>query len=1435
MATTIESLELEIKSSSQGAESGLKALSASLEKLRAATKGGLGLRSIAKNLQAVNTATNGMNPSAVNNVTGLVKAIQLLKGTKISSTIATQITAISTALNSADFTSGKAKLEELATALSPLSNLPKTNLSSYVNNIKKLPEAFDKIDDNTISAVTQKCKELATALKPLGDEMQKVANGFSAFPAKIQKLLNATNKVPGAFKNTSLATVNLYANIKMTASALSTVVDKISDYVLEMNEYIENVNLFSVAMGKFAGEAGRCAETVGEIMGIDPSEWMRSQGIFMTLATGFGVAGDRAALMSKQLTQLGYDISSFFNIGVEEAMQKLKSGFSGELEPLRNLGYDLSQAKLEATALKLGIDKSVSSMTQAEKAQLRYYAIMTQVTTVQGDMARTLTSPANQLRILKAQVTQAARSIGSIFIPALNAVLPIIIAVTKVIRILANNIASLFGFELPEVDYSGIDSVIGGAEDASEALDNATESAKKLKSYMLGFDELNVIDPNVDTDSSSSGLGEFDFELPTYDFIGDAVDTQVDKIMKKLEPVVEWLKSHLDDIKDVVLAIGVGFLAWEFSGGFISIVEAIKTGGLNKVKLGITMIVTGIVLEFQGAYDIGYEGANFENILKTAIGAALGIGGSLLAFGTSPAGWIVGIGVSLAVLIAGITMGVGDKLKSEDIEKRFGDYVLTDSEISELVDKLTDVPIKGSIKVYLDEVSELSNAKDALESAISKLNSLNFKVQCGVEISQDVYQTAVSDFISSAESYIQEQQIVSAMAVNIIYEDSSTGVGLSEFVSSFYNTSYSELQSLGAKLKTCVSEGFADGVWVEDKFQEALDLQKEIQDILDYISTVEFEAKLEVLKLDASDTSLSYESFTGLLENAQTLIGDKISDLDGIRLEAIKIAKMEFDQNILNGMSATAAQKIYDSAVAEADKKFREGKLELSYGTMDFGLDVIKEKYSDEIEKTIPLLQETTESLFLKGTGAVLPEETYTNIDLLMSQLYDAYYFGLSDLDISSAARKNIKELVNALSPTEKQYKQIAEDALKAGESVPQYVSQGLNDIALLKAMSGDIVAVNDLIGQHLSTDPSFIEMLATCKDAGEGIPKEIAKGLKNNLSVVENEANGTITFISDTMGEKILEVSPTLIKNMEDLGYDISDGLKKGVCDKIEKDKPEYESVWSKLGKWFKDLFGIHSPSTVFAKYGGYLTDGLYEGMDNNIGDIKVWAKNNVITPFNKAMDGALVFAVDVKNNAQKWWSNVKMWWGEKVGAVTNFTTNVKNQSSTWWSNVKTWWNKESSDGVTLMVKAKSAWANLRTALGIPDSFDLKFKLPRIGVNWGTKEFLGFEITYPKGFYTYAQGGFPDVGQMFIAREAGAELVGNIGGRTAVMNNDQIVESVSTGVYQAVLAALGSNSDDGGNTNIIVNLDGEKIYENQQKVARNRGYNLGMGAFSFG
>ena len=199
--------------------------------------------------------------------------------------------------------------------------------------------------------------------------------------------------------------------------------------------------------------------------------------------------------MSKNLTQLTYDLASFYNISTSDAFQKLESGISGELEPLRRLGYDLSVARLQQEAYNLGIDRSVTSMTQAEKAELRYYAIMTQVTNAQGDMARTLEAPANQLRILQAQVEQATRALGNLFLPILKAILPYAIALAKAIRIVAEIIASFFGVSIPEFDVGAdaIGGVASGAGEAADGLGDASKKAKELKNALLGIDELNVI------------------------------------------------------------------------------------------------------------------------------------------------------------------------------------------------------------------------------------------------------------------------------------------------------------------------------------------------------------------------------------------------------------------------------------------------------------------------------------------------------------------------------------------------------------------------------------------------------------------------------------------------------------------------------------------------------------------------------------------------------------------------------------------------------------------------------------------------------------------------------------------------------------------------------------------------------------------------------
>lgn len=607
----IQGLEFQIVNDSTQAVEGLKSLINTLGRLKTAANGGAtSLNKTAQGIRALSNSLKGLNSGDASQKIGrIAKAMSALSqvgNVKISSSIANQLTAINTAIAGLKWTDGD-KVTSLVNGLRPLSELGKAHLTSFTTQLSKLPKVIEDLEAADIDKFTQQMTALAAAMKPFADEMQKVSDGFSAFPSKIQKLITSTDKYNASATkaaNTTGGFANSLKTLNVAAAALffKRLASFIAKCVTESNKYQEDLNLFTVALGQYAAEAQDYAEKVSNVLGIDPAQWLRNQGVFNTLLTGFGDTAERAQLMSQNLTQLGYDISSFFNISIEDAMQKLQSGISGELEPLRRLGYDLSQARLEQTAFNLGIKESVANMTQAEKAELRYYAIMTQVTTAQGDMARTLEAPANQLRILQAQLTQAARAIGNIFIPALNAILPYAIAVVKAIREIANALANLLGFTLTDVDYSGVGKLASGTGAVADNLGSAAGSAKELKKYIAGFDELNVLPSNSSGGSGGgaggAGGGGFDFDLPTYDFLGDAVETRVDEIKDKLKPLLV-----------IALAIGAAFAAWKIGKNVTAAVATLKAGfatfagsGAGQAILSkLASCVAGVALQFNAA------------------------------------------------------------------------------------------------------------------------------------------------------------------------------------------------------------------------------------------------------------------------------------------------------------------------------------------------------------------------------------------------------------------------------------------------------------------------------------------------------------------------------------------------------------------------------------------------------------------------------------------------------------------------------------------------------------------------------------------------------------------------------------------------------------------------------------------------------------------
>ena len=598
--------------------------------------------SLPKNITALNAAVANIQPEKIVQLGSALQAVANSSGAKISATLPKNITALNTALSGLD-SGGIAKLSGLGSGLRPLGELKTAKLTSFITQLGKLPAVIQELDKVDLNTFTQQMKDFAEAIKPLADEMNKVAAGFSAFPTRIQRLITSTEQYNSVTRNAAKNTDTWNRALKtLSFAAIYRGISKfLASAISKASEYQEDLNLFTVSMGQYAEEAYNYAQKVSGIVGIDPSEWMRNQGVFNTIITGFGVAGDKAAYMSKNLTQLGYDIASFYNLDFESAMQKVQSGIAGELEPLRRLGYDLSVARLEQERLNLGIDKSVSAMTQAEKSQLRYYAMMTQVTQVQGDMARTLEQPANMLRVLKAQFEQCARAIGNLFIPILVKVLPFAIAVANALREIITAIAGLFGVTLQAPDWG--DS-FGGATAGSGAIadnmDSAAGSAKELKKYLAGFDELNVLpDQNQGGGSGGSaggGGGDLGIELPGYDFLENAVGNKIDEWKKKLEPLVNFVKDNLKEILELVATIGTALLAWKLTNEFLNGIAALKTLSQNGLSIPLTiaagaiLTATGFKIEFSGIKDAIEKSLNGFNFAEIILGGLTGVGGTAL-------------------------------------------------------------------------------------------------------------------------------------------------------------------------------------------------------------------------------------------------------------------------------------------------------------------------------------------------------------------------------------------------------------------------------------------------------------------------------------------------------------------------------------------------------------------------------------------------------------------------------------------------------------------------------------------------------------------------------------------------------------------------------------------------------------------------------------
>ena len=666
----ITSLSVEISAESQGAELNIDKLATAISNLR--TKGNVtkvvnSLDKLAGSIATLKQASAGM--SGLDKITSFLNGLSNVNTTASTKSINTVVNAIKkipaavSGLNGVDFYSMSGSITQLTNALAPLSILDASNLKalgSAFNAIGKVPDLTDKLKATDLDSFASSCQKISAALAPLASQLDKVGNAFAKLPPQLSKVVTQANRVTAANEKQRKSYLSLsnqmngFMRNMAKLVSLKAIAEYLGNAVAKFNDFYEATDLFHNAMGNLSGEADTLISKMQGLLGVDPTKAMTYMATIQSLGTSFGLTSDKAYILSKNLTQLAYDEGSYWNKNVAETFTAMSSAISGEIEPIRRLGVDLSQARLQQELLALGFNKQVSSLSQADKAVLRYIAIMKQTANVQGNLAQTIQSPANQIKILKAQLDMLAKSVGSLLYPAMKSILPPLIAAVQLIREFVQWVAKLMGVKVVFTDFTKSAGSVGGIGDAmDDTTDSTKKAAKALKDYTMGFDELNIIDPTQGSSGSGGGtsagniLGDVD--LSGYDMFK--------QYNEEFARQIDALKQKIKDMLPIIGAVTAALALWKIVDFLTDVATAIsKMTDLQKLALSIATVVIEASLVFSFAKGYASSGNPLE-LLGEVVSAAFG---SFVLWRTMGAdGITLGMGIAFVASLAGLTYALG--------------------------------------------------------------------------------------------------------------------------------------------------------------------------------------------------------------------------------------------------------------------------------------------------------------------------------------------------------------------------------------------------------------------------------------------------------------------------------------------------------------------------------------------------------------------------------------------------------------------------------------------------------------------------------------------------------------------------------------------------------------------------------------------------------
>lgn len=767
---------------------GIKKFSSAMKKLTD-TKNLTSLNSITTSLKQFVTDMNSIGQVSfdVLSLTMLIDSIKRLGGVKATQAtsnlpqISKDLTSFINTIN--NLTSSGTGVEHIVSLSSALTRLGGKNVASTLSNLPLLATALRDFFNTMSQApeVSNNIIEMTTALANLaaqggrvGTASRTISNGINGTLLPMRNARNASISLARAFGK-------LYANYFLVIRGIKA----LGNAFKSSADYLEAYNYYNVAFGKIADEwaekdfkkygyesaeayassftermdelfgkmsgqkvdieAGMILDTGDKSLGLDIQKMTQYASNIAAVGNSMKMTGEATVVTSKAMTMLAGDLSSLKNIELDEVMNNLQSGLIGQSRALYKYGIDITNATLQTYAYKYGVNQAISELTQGEKAQLRMLAVLDQSRVAWGDLANTLNTPSNQLRMLKTNFANLSRAIGSLFIPVITKVLPIINGVVIAIQRLVSWIGAFFGIKINFDDFSQGYSELGdGLEEIADGYEDATTAAKKFKAQLRGWDEVNNLTSNDDSNSNKpiksgsldltkqmmDALAEYEKQWNSaFENMENKALEWASKIDQYFAPVKEFIKNIaessawktfttvigelIDKLKNVPKALGIGLVT--FIEG-IAAVGTVVISGINIVLEGLAIVLEmfgidykeiGVGLGVLLTAILAFKAANAVISIINSIPTA--IGGLITLIVTNPIGAVIGLIGGLVAAIAGFSALDG-------IDE-------TADMISESVQKIVD-----SVKNSVESIKTQNNDISAQYQAVSDIADKYFEL-----------------------------------------------------------------------------------------------------------------------------------------------------------------------------------------------------------------------------------------------------------------------------------------------------------------------------------------------------------------------------------------------------------------------------------------------------------------------------------------------------------------------------------------------------------------------------------------------------------------------------------------------------------------------------------------------------------------------------------